>query len=88
MKSIIEEIYFGKRGFAETIKTNDNYWKVHEEVGVFYEKLLNELSDEQKSTLDKMYSVIGGLEAEQSVEHFKEGFKLGLLIAVEAFLGD
>lgn len=88
MKSIIEEMYFGKRGFAETIKTNENYWKVHDEVGVFYEKLLNELSDEQKSTLDELYSAMGGLEAEQSLEHFKEGFKLGLLLAVEAFSGE
>lgn len=88
MKSIIEEIYFGKRGFAKTIKANENYWKVHDQVGVLYEKLLKELSDEQKSMLDEFYSVIGGLESEQSLEHFKEGFKLGLLLATEAFAGE
>ena len=85
MKSIIEDIYYGKRGFVETIKPSEEYWKVHEEFGKIYDKLESQLTDEQKKTLDELYLSIGGLGAEQGLTNFKEGFKLGLLVAIEAF---
>lgn len=85
MKSIIEEIYLGKRGHSEMIKASDEYWKVHDEVGKYYEKLESQLTDEQKKILNDLYTEMGGLEAEQGLTHFKEGVKIGMLLAIEAF---
>lgn len=86
MKSIIEDIYYGKRGFVETIKASKEYWKVHEEFGKIYEKLESQLTDEQKNILNELYLAMGGLESEQCITNFKEGVKIGLLIAIEALI--
>lgn len=86
MKSIIEDIYYGKRGFVETIKASKEYWKVHEEFGKIYEKLESQLTDEQKKLLDELYSTSGGMESEHGISRFKEGVKIGLLIAIEALI--
>lgn len=85
MKSIIEEIYYGNCENHETIKPSEEYWNIHKEYGKIYEKLEEGLNEEQKQLLSDLYVEGGGLEGEMACTHFKEGFKMGLLIAVEAF---
>ena len=86
MKSVIEDIYLGRRGDTDTIEPSEEYWKVHKEVGKQYEALESQLNEEQKRMLEELYLTMGGLECEQGSTHFKEGFKLGLLVAIEAFV--
>lgn len=86
MKSIIEEIYFGKRGNAEGMKPSEEYWKAHDEVSRKYEDLEKQLTEEQKKQFQELYLIMGGLESEHGISQFKEGFKVGLLVAIEVFL--
>lgn len=86
MKSIIEDIYMGRRGDSQTIQPSEEYWKVHEEVSKQYDKIANQLTAEQKNALDELCLITGGLESEHGISCFKEGFKIGLLVAIEAFI--
>lgn len=85
MKSIIEEIYFGKRGQIETIKASEAYWRVHEKAEALGEELEKSMTEEQIKIFREYFYAVSGLEAEQSLTHFKEGVKLGMLLAFEVF---
>ena len=83
MKSIIEEIYYGNRGDYNTIKAGEKYFKVKERYCEIHDKLEEGLNEEQKQLLDDLFIQSGGLEGEFACSHFKEGFKLGMLVAFE-----
>ena len=85
MKSIIEEIYLGKRGNHNCIKPSEEYRKIHVELNKHYEDLKNQLSEKQKAMLDELDCKMAELSAEHSITNFIEGFKLGMLIAIETF---
>lgn len=85
MKSVIEKIYNGERGCFENINESEKYWEISKEYGNIYDELAEGLTEKQKKILDNLFIVSGGLEAEAACTHFKEGFKLGLLIAIEVF---
>ena len=85
MKSVLRDIYHGDQKNIENFKESEEYWEVHKKYGELYEKLLQGLNEEQQKTLDDLYVLSGGLESEASCTWFKEGFKMGLLIAVEVF---
>ncbi len=87
MKSVIEEIYYGNCKNYETIELSEEYWKVNKKYGELYEKLEEGLNEEQKKLLNDLYVQSAGLEGEAACTHFKEGFKMGLLIAIEALHG-
>lgn len=82
MKSIIEDIYYGKCS-SENIKEGEEYWKIHDKCEKIYEVLKKSLNEEQIKILDKLVLQSGGLEGETACTHFQEGFKLGMLIAFE-----
>ena len=84
MKSVIEDIYYGNRGHSETIKESEEYFKVQQEVGTLCEEFDKTLTEEQRQVFEKIHYLLLGLEAEATVTHFKEGFKLGMLAAVES----
>ncbi len=85
MKSILEEIYYGEKGFYEKIKPSEGYLKVHKEYCQIHDKLEEGLNDEQKKILDDLFIATCGLEDKIACTHFIEGFKIGLLVAVETF---
>ena len=83
MKSIIKEIYMGTSGSVGTIKMSDKYWETNHIVSEMtdeYKKTFNE--EEQRKFLEfcDMYTL---LSAENALTHYKEGFKIGLLLAFE-----
>ena len=86
MKSLIEDIYFGRRRNEDTVCEGEKYRKVREIAGKQYKKLKTQLTDKQKMQLDELYSIMGELESEHGISRFKEGFKFGLLVAIEMFL--
>ncbi len=88
MKSIIEEIYLGKRGNHASIKPSEEYKKKSKEVVRIYDDLKNQLSEKHKAMLAELDSEMVGLSAEHCITNFKEGFKLGMLLVAEAFLAD
>ena len=84
MKSVIEEIYNGDWS-SENFKSSEEYGKISDECDKLYKELQSYLNDKQKEVLFNYMIKTGGLEGETACTHFKEGFKLGLLIAVEVF---
>lgn len=85
MKSAIEEIYRGNIGSNEQMKESQEYWEINKEYCALYDKMLESLDDGQKEILNKIYEASGGLESEAACARFKEGFKLGMLVAAEVF---
>ena len=85
MKSVLRDIYHGDQKNIENFKESKEYWEVHKQYEELYEKLEEGLSEEQKKVLDDLFIMSGGLESEAGCTWFKEGFKMGLLIAVEVF---
>lgn len=85
MKSVLRDIYHGEQKNIENFEESNEYWEVHKKYDELYEKLLQGLNEEQKKILDDLYVLSGGLESEASCTWFREGFKMGLLIAVEVF---
>lgn len=84
MKSAIEEIYYGNCS-AESFKMSEEYWKIISKCDKLCDRLKKGLNKKQIKILNQLVLESGGLEGEAACAHFKEGFKLGLLIAVEVF---
>ena len=84
MKSVIEEIYLNKKdgNYAEE---TENYWKIHKEVEDKVELLKTLLPQAQKEQIEKLYSLMCALGKEQGKSAYKQGFKEGVLLAVETF---
>lgn len=85
MQSVIDEMFFGKRGYQNVIKDEEGYEKALKEVCELTEKIRKELNDEQEKDLRELSDAFGKLDAAISLIHYREGFKAGLLIAVECF---
>lgn len=85
MQSVIDEMFLGKRGYQSVIKEDDGYKKALEEVCLLTDKFENELNEKQRKALGELSDAFGKLGAEISLIHYREGFKAGLLIAVECF---
>ena len=85
MQSVIAEMFFGERGYANVIKDNDGYKKALEEVILLIEKIKKGLNEAQIKELSELNDAFGRLDAEISLIHYIEGFKAGLLTAVECF---
>ncbi|MDE6557984.1 MAG: hypothetical protein K2K39_02645 [Clostridia bacterium] len=83
MQSIIEEIFYGKRGQADKIEPGEEYHKLGEQSLEIYNKFYSTLTPEQKKLCDDIYSIDAAREVEDVRAHYIEGFKIGFLIAVE-----
>ena len=83
MKSTLEELYYASEGLADKIGKSKEFNKIHYKYGKVYEQLFEELNDEQKNMLDELYFLMGGLEAETGLTHFKEGFKFCMRLVFE-----
>lgn len=88
-KSIILELAFGDESYAEKIKleTNEEYNKNNEELYGLCEELCKDMPEEEKrKVIDKIFFAQCGAESIAADEHFKAGFKLGLILGAQNFL--
>lgn len=85
-KSIIEEIFMNNESLCEQIKLTEEYKKRFDEAYDFYEQLCALLSDEQNKILENFVEAKMGESAEGELIHFKEGFKVGLRLAMECLI--
>ena len=83
--SIIEDIYYGRCGNAESVKLNEEYKNASREASELYDKLNNVLNEDGKTDLEKIWYLSSVMEGERSKELFKEGLKIGLLLSAECF---
>lgn len=83
-KSVIKQIFCGERGTFDEIKLSEQYKKAESEMYAAVDAFLEKLTDEQKEAFDNAYDYIADKSAEYAADHFTEGFKLGLLVGIEA----
>ncbi|MDE7163271.1 MAG: hypothetical protein K2O44_04230 [Clostridia bacterium] len=86
MKSIIEEIYFGKRGCVETVKMSNAYWKANNTVADMTEEYKKTFNEAQQQRFLEFCDAYALLSAESSLSHYTEGFKIGFLVALECLV--
>lgn len=83
-KSVILEMFNGERGDCQDMMPTQIQLDLMEKIGG-YELLLREaLSKEQFSLFQSFHDAKNDLECESVDTHYLEGFKLGLLIGIEA----
>lgn len=84
-KSIITELFNGNRGHIETMTMPKEHFDYSvKEVADAYEKMLEKLTPEQVDYLHKFERANLKSQSEEVDFYFCEGFKLGLLIGIEA----
>ena len=83
MKSQLEELYYASEGLVEKIRRSEEYSKINYDYYKVYEQLLEGASKEQKKLLDELDSLIGDMESETGITHFKEGFKFCMRLIFE-----
>ena len=88
MSSTIEELYYGNIPLSERdFKPNSEYAQVLKLVARNEEKLTETLTEAQKETFEKFKDGTSELNGITEVTAFTLGFKLGLRLTVEAFIG-
>ena len=81
--SIIEDLYYGRRGTSETIEINETYKKILDEIIAKEKILTKDFSKEQKNIFYNYCDLQGCLESEHSLASYIEGFKIGFRVAIE-----
>ena len=82
-KSLIEDIFYGRKGQYDTIKESKEYWKLNNKAAKLSEKLAESFTAKQKELFNKLNCIVAEQESEAALTHFAEGFKIGLLIGIE-----
>lgn len=89
-KSMILDLAFDGTCYRDGIKIveNEEYKKRNEEYYNIIENLCKHLPEEEKKKIDwDLFLALGGIESIIEEVFFKEGFKLGLIIGAQNFLG-
>ena len=79
---MILELAFGDESYTEKIKLENN-----EELYGLCEELCKDMPEgEKRKVIDKIFFAQCGAESIAADEHFKAGFKLGLILGAQNFL--
>lgn len=81
--SIVEEILLNNERLGKKVVFSEEYTKKAEEAHKLYMQLLDILNDEQETIFKKYIDTVTAACSEADTAHFREGFKTGLLLAVE-----
>ena len=88
MQSIIEELYYGNFIPAErSFRRTGEYAHILQLVTRNEEKLTETLTEAQKKTFEKFKDNTSEISSMTEVTAFTLGFKLGLRLTAEAFIG-
>ncbi len=90
MKNILHRLYYGELYECENIvkEKSAQCFKQQEKTLKAYDVFMQTLSEEQKAMFEKWQN-LDGLDWADSVEAaYLRGFKIGMLIAIEAHRGD
>ena len=85
-KSIIEEIYMNNESFGKRVVFNEQYKKLSDKALKCYNQFTAILNDEQKKLFEKFLDLEMDACGESEFLHFKEGVKVGLLLAMESLV--
>lgn len=76
-------MFYNNECFGERINMSEEYHKRSKESLKLHDKLLEILNDDQKKLFSDYSFAEIGVYAESEFVHFKEGMKIGFLLAVE-----
>jgi len=85
-KSIIDEICFHSERLIDRVVLSEKYKNLSHDAHIFYTQLNEVLTDEQKKIFKDFTDSEMGICAEGETLFFKEGLKVGLLLALECFI--
>ena len=85
MKTILEEICIVGRGDLDNIKLSEKQIKVTHEFLELQQAFMKKLDKKLRSEYDELENKQSEVIAENCLNHYKEGFKLGMRLAIEAF---
>lgn len=80
--SIIEELFFNE-GIGERLPQTKERQKASDKAFELYNRLMDCLSDEQKEIFNNFTELETSVSAKQECSCFKEGVRIGLLLAIE-----
>jgi len=86
MKSAIEKIYYGETD-NQNVSVTQEWKRLAEKCSEIFNGFYASLNEEQKRQYDEIFDYQSGQESETVLQFYKEGFKLGLAIAIETFAG-
>lgn len=81
-KPIIEKFYYGLDPKTELTPSKE-YWDALDEVLAIDKNLTENFSKEQKELFEKYENCEVEIESQTALTHFREGFKLGVLLGLE-----
>lgn len=82
-KSILEQIYYNQTTFCDDALTSKEYVEECDKYFVIYDKLLNNLTEENKKLLIELNDIFDNIEAFACTEKFIQGFKARFRFAAE-----
>lgn len=85
MQSILDDIYYGRRGQVSNLKVTERYSQLQTEAIEKEQEILKNLTSEQIASFGDMCIYDIEQEGELARASYCEGFKVGFLIAVECF---
>jgi len=83
MESAIKKVLCGKTNH-EYFETSEEWERLSKKVLEIYDEFRASLTEKQKEQFEEIIECECGQSAELGVVYYKEGFKLGLALAVEA----
>ena len=83
--SAIQEMFYGRRGDGQLIKSNEDYHEPAPKKYELVEKLKEKLKEDKEGLelLDQMFWESAGMESAAVDEHYREGFSFGVLMGLE-----
>ncbi len=82
-KSIIDEICFNGESLIEQVVLSEEYKNLSADAHKYYNQVNEVLTDEQRNVFDKFVNSEFETSAVGQKMFFKEGFKAGVLLAME-----
>ena len=73
----------GKRGHSQNVSLNENYKKLQHEENQLILSFVKDLTEEQRKLFEDMCNLQSDMEFEIILQYYKEGVKIGFLIATE-----
>ncbi len=83
-KSVIKDIFYGKKGYREVIQPPQKDMENLELICELEDKIKSKFSPEQLDLHNKFVDAIEKNCCDEVDFYFVEGFKLGLLVGIEA----
>lgn len=85
-QSFLEQLYHGDYNKDDAYARNKEYHKAINKMVDVSNKLIENLDEAQTETLNEILDVSIDIEAEVANMMFKEGFRIGLVLAAECFM--